>query len=367
MADLPESNEWVPGIYQLETFDPVLGGPEGIDNKQAKQLANRTQYLKARLEADDLWSKIKGRPSTLGGYGIVDAYTTSEINIFLSGKAAKAATLAGYGITDAYTTSEINIFLSGKAAKAATLAGYGIADAYTKVETSQVVDGAIARVVGAAPEVLNQLEEVAAALGNDPNFATSMMTRLAGKADRSTTLGGYGILPASLSDAENIGTPDATKPATTWSVLRTIDARVVQASEAILGIARVSTQDKVNAGADDSTIVTPKKMRFGFTYSFTPNGYFIFPTWLLGLTVQWGIAGVTNNAAGTSGLGTFNFPVAFPNTCWQMVGAHDHAGVSADNGFAFGFSFTKEVFSVGVKVVVGSVNHAGIRWLAIGN
>ena len=50
MANLPESNQWENGIYQLETTDPVEGGPNGIDNQQAKQLANRTAYLKAQVE-----------------------------------------------------------------------------------------------------------------------------------------------------------------------------------------------------------------------------------------------------------------------------------------------------------------------------
>ena len=50
MADLPEEILWTPGIYQLETSDPVLGGPDGIDNLQAKQLASRTRWLKAQLE-----------------------------------------------------------------------------------------------------------------------------------------------------------------------------------------------------------------------------------------------------------------------------------------------------------------------------
>jgi hypothetical protein len=50
MADLIELPQWEPGIYQLETDDPVLGGEDGIDNLQAKQLANRTQYLKGQLE-----------------------------------------------------------------------------------------------------------------------------------------------------------------------------------------------------------------------------------------------------------------------------------------------------------------------------
>lgn len=46
MANLQENEVWVEGIYQLETTDPVMGGPDGIDNVQAKQLGSRTKYLK---------------------------------------------------------------------------------------------------------------------------------------------------------------------------------------------------------------------------------------------------------------------------------------------------------------------------------
>ena len=51
MANLNETAQWEPGIYQLETSDPVMGGPDGIDNRQAKQLANRTLWLKNQTEA----------------------------------------------------------------------------------------------------------------------------------------------------------------------------------------------------------------------------------------------------------------------------------------------------------------------------
>lgn len=50
MANLQEQDNWESGIYQLETTDPVVGGPDGVSNVQGKQLANRTAYLKARLE-----------------------------------------------------------------------------------------------------------------------------------------------------------------------------------------------------------------------------------------------------------------------------------------------------------------------------
>lgn len=50
MAFLNETSRWETGIYQLETSDPVQGGPNGIDNRQGRELANRTLWLKNRIE-----------------------------------------------------------------------------------------------------------------------------------------------------------------------------------------------------------------------------------------------------------------------------------------------------------------------------
>lgn len=50
MANVNEVEKWEPGIYQLETTDPVMGGEDGIDNLQARQLANRTAYLKKQID-----------------------------------------------------------------------------------------------------------------------------------------------------------------------------------------------------------------------------------------------------------------------------------------------------------------------------
>jgi len=46
MANVTEVAQYDTGIYQIETTDPVLGGSGGIANVQAKQLANRTAFLK---------------------------------------------------------------------------------------------------------------------------------------------------------------------------------------------------------------------------------------------------------------------------------------------------------------------------------
>ncbi|WP_347403474.1 phage tail protein [Pseudomonas piscis] len=77
-----------------------------------------------------------------------------------------------------------------------TLAGYGITDAFTKPETSAAINQAVAALVAAAPGALDTLKELADALGNDPNFATTMTNALAGKAAKATTLAGYGITDA---------------------------------------------------------------------------------------------------------------------------------------------------------------------------
>lgn len=52
MANLVETIQWVPGIYQLETTDLVLGGDPaqgGVSNIQAQQLGDRTAYLYSLL------------------------------------------------------------------------------------------------------------------------------------------------------------------------------------------------------------------------------------------------------------------------------------------------------------------------------
>lgn len=49
MANLVETSRWESGIYQFETSDPVMGGPNGIDNLPTRELANRTLWLKNEL------------------------------------------------------------------------------------------------------------------------------------------------------------------------------------------------------------------------------------------------------------------------------------------------------------------------------
>lgn len=87
MANLKEQSKWEEGIYQLEENDPVVGGEDGISNKQAKQLANRTTYLKQELE----------KPATteqVGRTQLADDLTTNDNTKALTAK--QGLTLKGF-------------------------------------------------------------------------------------------------------------------------------------------------------------------------------------------------------------------------------------------------------------------------------
>lgn len=65
MANLTETSRWEAGIYQWETSDPVQGGPNGIDNRPTRELANRTRWLhdelartKAKLGDSDFYKSL---------------------------------------------------------------------------------------------------------------------------------------------------------------------------------------------------------------------------------------------------------------------------------------------------------------------
>lgn len=143
MANLPEQKEWIDGIYQLETSDPVIGGPGGISNRQAEQLAKRTAYLKEKQEKTgaDLLSHTKA----------TDPHTQY---------APKASpTLTG--------------------TPTAPTAAAGVNNA--QIATTAYVMAAIAALVNGSPGALDTLKELAAALGNDPNFSTTILNELAQK------------------------------------------------------------------------------------------------------------------------------------------------------------------------------------------
>ncbi|WP_455011515.1 phage tail protein [Haemophilus parahaemolyticus] len=135
MANLTLTRQWVENIYQLETSDPVMGGPDGIDNRQAKELGARTNYLKDQVD---------------------------EINQDRTGYAPKASP-AFTGVPTAPTAA----------------AGTNNA----QIATTEFVKTAIAALVGSAPAALDTLEELARALAGDANLKATLLAEIGKKAN----------------------------------------------------------------------------------------------------------------------------------------------------------------------------------------
>lgn len=71
--------------------------------------------LGARLDTVDAnLAKKADKTNTLAGYGIINAYTKTEMLNLLASKADKATTLDGYGISDAYTKEDVQKKLNKK-------------------------------------------------------------------------------------------------------------------------------------------------------------------------------------------------------------------------------------------------------------
>ncbi|MBK5475511.1 tail fiber protein [Pseudomonas sp. TH21] len=111
-----------------------------------------------------------------------------------------------------------------------------------------------------------------------------------------------------------------------------IDVSVLasQATETNQGTAKTATQPQADAGVDDATIVTPKKMRFGFAMNFTAaSGYVLFPTWLGGLLIQYGRASLAADQ-----FTTLTWPLAWPDACYAISGAVHSSLARVDDGIS---------------------------------
>lgn len=117
-----------------------------------------------------------------------------------------------------------------------------------------------------------------------------------------------------------------------------------------------SSADMQDNDCDDAA-VTPKKLRAGFSFSFTSNGFFAFPTWMGGLVIQWGFGSVPAGSASV----VVNWPIAFP-------GGQILSVVFSDTGSA-ALSYGASVFTATQATVYkpsSFVGVGGFRFLAIG-
>ncbi|HFV8308261.1 TPA: tail fiber protein [Escherichia coli] len=134
---------------------------------------NNTQIANAAFVKAAITALINGAPGTLDTLKEIAAAINNDPNFSttINNVLALKAPLASPALTGIPT---------------APTAAQGTNN--TQIATTAYVRAAISALVGSSPEALDTLNELAAALGNDPNFATTMTNALAGKQPLDATL-----------------------------------------------------------------------------------------------------------------------------------------------------------------------------------
>ena len=369
MADIIELNQWENGIYQLETEDPVLGGVDGIDNLQAKQLANRTKYLKEQVELRATIADVAAQIASLVDSSPAALDTLNELAAALGDDANFASTITNaVALKAPWSALDPIIVEGGLTPDHATLTQLRDAikniakdgdykDSVRVASTAAInlaapganIDG-IAMVAGD-----RFLEKDNATLANRGiyiwNGAAVPATR-ALDADTGAELNGGAIIPVEE------GTVNAD---TNWQV--TNDGVITIGTTGLtfqqLGAQNFASNAEAQGLAVNNKAITPATLAAalqGSNQSLASNGYQKLPG---GLIFQWANENVAANT------GAIVFPIAFPNAVVALTFGDITGGVTQSVTIASsvptptGFTFFSSQGATGVNV-------GTFRYIAIG-
>ncbi|AJB38651.1 phage tail protein [Escherichia coli] len=301
------------------------------DDQMAKHLAAPDPHLQYAPKASPTFTGTPKAPTPAAGNNTTQVATTAfvqaALTALINGAPATLDTLKEIAAAinnDPNFSTTINNALALKAPLSSpALTGTPTAPTAaqsvnnTQIATTAFVKSAIAGMVGSAPAALDTLNELAAALGNDPNFATTMLNALAGKQPLDNTL-------TNLSGKDVAG-------------LLTY-----------LGLGELAL-----AGATTGAMLV--------------NGYVAIPLIISGvrrpLIIQWGVGQFGGSLGDDAGY-LNNFPFAFPSACYVMVASHvGHTPSGA--GILSASAITKSGFR-GFSSVATAANPVSGCYVAIG-
>lgn len=187
----------------------------------------------------------------------------------------------------------------------------------TRIATTAFVQAAITALINGAPDTLDTLKEIAAAINNDPKFSTTINNALSGKQPLDETL-------------------------------THLSGKDVAGLLAYLGLGELAL-----AGATTGAMLV--------------NGYVAIPLIISGvrrpLIIQWGVGQFGGSLGDDAGY-LNNFPFAFPSACYVMVASHVGHTPSAA-GILSASAITKSGFR-GFSSVVTAANPVSGCYVAIG-
>ena len=169
----------------------LTGDGESLRSAFNKVNSNFTElYNDDAADFDGAFASLTGTPTTIAGYGITDALALGTTGTTaLAGNTAIPSALTDLGITDGTANQVLTTDGSGNFTFAAN-SGLADTDAlsegttnlyYTDARADARAQLKIDALVDTAPGTMDTLNELAAALGDDPNFATTTATSIAEK------------------------------------------------------------------------------------------------------------------------------------------------------------------------------------------
>ncbi|OCP21881.1 MULTISPECIES: hypothetical protein [unclassified Ensifer] len=244
-ASAAEADQFEPGNYVLKAAngadfaDPALVRTN-IGAQVALQTIDRVEAEAGASTTERNWTAERVRQA-------VAAYAPAIVHGHI------IADVAGLQAALNEKASLVSPALTGAPTTPTPAAG----DRSTKIANTEYVRTALDEMIGAAPGTLNTLQEIADALGDDPNFAATITQSLAGKADLAhthvaadiTDLAALLNAKASLASPALTGNPTATTQAAADNSTRLATTAHVKAAIAASGLA---TEGHTHAIADVS-------------------------------------------------------------------------------------------------------------------
>ena len=187
------------------------------------------------------------------GANIVELGTTPS-SLAVTGNATVGGTLGVTGITTAGTVNATNVTVSGTLTVPTPSAD---TDAASKGYVDTEITSAVATVIDSSPAALDTLNELAAALGDDPNFSTTITTSIGTKLTKDGTDAMTGNLnlnsnyivnlldPSNASDGANknyVDTQDALKLNLSGG---TMSGNIVMGANSVTSTATPTTADEL--------------------------------------------------------------------------------------------------------------------------
>ncbi|HBI8483231.1 TPA: phage tail protein [Escherichia coli] len=282
--------------------DKVLELKVYVDDQMAKHLAAPDPHSQYAPKESPMFTGTPKAPTPAAGNNTTQVATTAFVQVALTalinGAPATLDTLKEIAAAinnDPKFSTTINNALALKApllspaltgTPTAPTAAQSVNN--TQIATTAFVKSAIAAMVGSAPAALDTLNELAAALGNDPNFATTMLNALAGKQPLDNTL-------------------------------TNLSGKDVAGLLAYLGLGEAAKRN-VGTGANQIPDMG------SFTLSVSGTGYQKLPS---GFILQWGSIGAPGIAQDV----VTHFPIAFPNRCLRVLVSQDYTPDSGAVGY----------------------------------